>query len=109
MALFMIQDAFTPQAWAAMAKNPVDRREAARELATKFGCTLRDYYFCFGESDVVVIFEAPDAATAAAVAIASNMAGHLKAIRTTQLFTVEEAVEIMRKAGAAGPIRAPSS
>ena len=107
MAHFMVQATYTPEAWGAMAKRPEDRREALHQLAEKAGARLRDLYFCFGESDVVAIIEAPDAATAAAISIAANAAGHLKAIKTTQLMTVEESLEVMRKAGSYGPYRAP--
>jgi uncharacterized protein with GYD domain len=108
VALFVIEAAYTPQAWAAFAKNPEDRRKAVSELAAKGGSTMRDLYFCFGEYDAMLIIEAPDAATAAAFAIAANMAGHLKAIKTTQLFSVDEAMAMMRKAGTMGAIRPPT-
>ena len=55
--------------------------------------------FCFGEYDVVGIFEAPDETTAAAISLAAVSPGHLKAIKTTPLLTVEQAMEAMRKAG----------
>lgn len=68
-----------------------------------------DLYFCFGDDDLVFIFEAPDALTAAAVAVAGNVAGHIKAIKTTQLFTVEESLELMRAAAGLGPAPAPTA
>ena len=43
--------------------------------------------------------ELPDDTTATAVAMAAISAGHLKAYKTTKLFTVEETMEAMRKAG----------
>jgi uncharacterized protein with GYD domain len=95
----MLQITYTAQAWAAMSRKPEDREKAARALAEQAGATLHSMYFCFGEHDVVAIFDAPDAQTAAAVSIAANNAGHLKSIQTTPLFTVAEAMEIMKKAG----------
>jgi uncharacterized protein with GYD domain len=109
MALFMIQAAYTPEAWAAMAKNPQDRREAIRPLAEKVGGKLLDIYFCLGEYDVVVLVEAPDAESAAAMSVGAVSVGHLKSIRTTQLFTADQGLAIMRKAGALGPLRAPTA
>ncbi|MDB5059491.1 MAG: hypothetical protein JWO59_2963 [Chloroflexi bacterium] len=108
MALFMIQATYTPQAWAAMMKKPENRREAIRSMMEKSEWTLRDVYFCFGEYDVVVLYEAPDAIAGAAAAVAANAAGHLKAIKTTQLLTVEESMDIMRKA-AASTLRVPGN
>ena len=43
--------------------------------------------------------ELPDDSAANAFALAVSAAGHLKAYKTTKLFTVEETMEAMRKAG----------
>ena len=40
MAFYMIQAAYTAEAWATMAKNPQDRSIAVRELAQKLGGRL---------------------------------------------------------------------
>jgi uncharacterized protein with GYD domain len=102
MAMYMTQGTYTAEAWAAMAKNPQDRSVAVKELAQKLGGRVVGVYYCFGEYDVVVLSEAPDDTTAMALAIAAVTPGHVKAIRTTRLFTVEETMEAMRKAGSAG-------
>jgi uncharacterized protein with GYD domain len=99
MAFYMVQGAYTAEGIATMAKNPQDRSVPVRELAQKAGGRLIDFYFCFGEYDVVVLFEALDDTTATAIALAAVSAGHLKAYKTTKLFTVEETMEAMRKAG----------
>ena len=100
MAVFMIQGTYTPEAWATMTKNPQDRSIPIRELlAQKFGGRLVSVYYCFGEYDVVVLVELPDDSAATALAMAAISPGHLKAYKTTKLFTVEETMEAMRKAG----------
>lgn len=99
MAFYMVQGTYTAEAWAAMAKNPQDRRIPIRELAQKLGGRLIDAYYCFGEYDVIVLFEAPDDSAALTTAIAGISPGHLKAYKTTKLFTIEETMEAMRKAG----------
>ena len=99
MALYMIQGTYTAEAWASLAKNPQDRRIPMREVEQKLGGRLIDVYYCFGEYDVVVLIELPDDNVALTTAIAAVTPGHLKAIRTTKLFTVEETMEAMRKAG----------
>jgi uncharacterized protein with GYD domain len=98
----MVQAAYSATSWAAMVKSPEDREKAFRQLIEKAGCKLVSFYFCFGEDDVVGIFEAPDNATAAAVAIHASGTGHLRNYRTTPLLTVEETLAIMRKAGDIG-------
>ncbi|HKV57785.1 MAG TPA: GYD domain-containing protein [Ktedonobacteraceae bacterium] len=99
MAFYMIQGTYTTEAWAAMTKNPQDRRIPIREMAQKLGGRLIDVYYCFGEYDVVVLAELPDDNAALTTAIAGVIPGHLKTYKTTRLFTVEETMEAMRKAG----------
>jgi uncharacterized protein with GYD domain len=72
---------------------------AVRGLIERAGGRFQSLHFCFGEHDVVLMYEAPDAATAASISIAATAAGHLKSIQTTALMTVKEAMEAMKKAG----------
>jgi uncharacterized protein with GYD domain len=108
MALYMVQGAYTAESLSTMAKNPQDRSVPVRELVQKLGGQLVGFYFCFGEYDVVALFELPDDSAATAIALAAVSPGHLKAYKTTKLFTVEETMQAMRKAGSltfAGPSR----
>jgi uncharacterized protein with GYD domain len=99
MAVYMIQATYTAEAWATLAKHPQDRSKPVSELAQKLGGRLIGLYFCFGEYDVVALTEMPDDNAALATSLAAVTPGHLKAIKTTRLFTVEETMEAMRKAG----------
>jgi uncharacterized protein with GYD domain len=56
--------------------------------------------------DGLLIYEAPDDATAGAAVLAAARRGHLRATKTTPLFTAEEGMEMMRRAGGT-PFRAP--
>ena len=107
MALYMLEAAYTPEAWAKMVRNPEDRREAVRPMLEKAGCKLVAMYFAFGKFDVITLIDAPDATTAAAVAITAAGAGHLRATRTTALLSVEEAMAAMKKAGSVGQLKTP--
>jgi len=108
MALFMVQATYTSEAWTALIANPQDRRRAIGGLVAKAGGKMIDLYFALGENDIVFIFEAPDAVTAASVSVAGYVAGHIKTIKTTQLLTVDESLELMRRAAALGPGPAPA-
>jgi uncharacterized protein with GYD domain len=99
MALYLLQGAYTAEALAAMAKNPQDRSVPVRELLQKLGGRMIGFYYCFGEYDIVALAELPDDSAATALALAVVSPGHLKAYKTTKLFTVEETMEAMRKAG----------
>lgn len=99
MALYMVQGAYTAEALATMAKHPQDRSVPVKELVQKLGGRLVGVYYCFGEYDVIVLAELPDDSAATALALAAVSPGHLKVYKTTKLFTVEETMEAMRKAG----------
>jgi uncharacterized protein with GYD domain len=106
MPLYMSQFAYTPEAWAALVDNPEDRSAAVRELTEAMGGRLIGWYLSFGEYDGLLIYEAPDNATAGAAALAAASRGHLRALKTTPLFSAEESVEVMRRAGGTS-FRAP--
>jgi uncharacterized protein with GYD domain len=95
----MVQFAYTAETWATMAKNPQDRSGLVRELAQKLGGRLVGFYYCFGKYDGVGLFDLPDDTAAIATSLAAVAPGHIKAIKTTKLFTVEETMEAMNKAG----------
>src|SRR5215211_9319081 len=106
MPIYMTQFAYTPEAWETLAENPEDRSAPLCELLETMGGRLVSWYLSFGEYDGLTIYEAPDNATAGAAALAAASRGHLRAVKTTPLFTSEESVELMRRAG--GPsFRAP--
>lgn len=98
MPLYMTQFSYTPEAWKALVKKPEDRSTVFAEQATKLGGRLQALYYSMGEYDGMVIFEAPDQQTAAAIVFTVISPGHIKSARTTALMTVEEAMEAMHKA-----------
>lgn len=102
MPLFMHQASFTTESWAKMAKQPQNRAEAMRQNFERLGGKLVSYWYCFGEQDVVVTSEMPDNTSAAAACIAACASGVLRSLKTTALISVDETMEAMRKAGAAG-------
>jgi uncharacterized protein with GYD domain len=99
MPLYMTQFAYTKEAWATLTHNPEDRSVAVRELLETGGGRLLSLYLSFGEYDGLLIYEAPDDATAGALILAAATREHLGVTRTTPLFTGEESLEIMRRAG----------
>ena len=106
MPLYMTQVSYTSEAAAALTHNPEDRGEAFGRLAESMGGRMLSFYYSFGEYDVLVIYEAPDESTAAAIVLAATVPGHLSKVKTTVLLSSEEGMEAMRKAGEA-TYRAP--
>jgi uncharacterized protein with GYD domain len=99
MPHYMTQFAYTADAWKALTKNPTNRLETVKALAEKLGVRIEAAYYAFGEYDGVIISEAPDDKTIAAMVIAASTPGHLKSIKTTVLMTGQETVEALRRAG----------
>jgi uncharacterized protein with GYD domain len=101
MPLYMTQFAYTSETWAALTQKPTNRGEAFSGLAETMGGRLLTFYNSFGEYDGLVIYEAPDESTAAAIVLAATSPGHLSRVKTTVLLSAEEGMEAMRKAGGA--------
>ena len=99
MAYYLVQAAYTREAWAAMVKNPQNRGEAVKPVIDKLGGSIKGLWLAFGEYDAVGIVEMPNNTSAAAFSLAASAAGVVKAFKTTPLMTVEEGMEAMKKAG----------
>ena len=108
MALYMTQFSYTGEAWTALAKQPADRRAGLQTLFDRLGGRLIELYYSFGDYDGVVLFEAPDDTAAVAGLVAALGPGHIKAIKTTKLLSVEDTMAALQQAGGlayAGPGR----
>jgi len=102
MAHYLIQAAYTTDAWAAMVKGPQNRIEAIRPAVEGLGGKVVGGWFAFGKYDVVAVLEMPDNVSAAAFSIAAAAGGALKALKTTPLMTMEEGMSAAKKASGAG-------
>lgn len=101
MAYYMIQTAFTAEAWAKMIKTPQNRADQVRPIIEKLGGKLEGYWTCFGDYDNVLIVQAPDNIGAAALSLAAAGGGALRAAKTTPLLTMDETMDAMKRAGKA--------
>lgn len=102
MPTYMTQFSYTSEAWAALARKPEDRGTAVAALLEKLGGRLLNIYYATGDYDGLIIFEAPNGTTAATAIIAAIVPGHVKATKTTELFTMAEVMDILGKVGGIG-------
>jgi uncharacterized protein with GYD domain len=102
MALFLVQVAYTSEAWAVQLHNPLDRREAVSQVVERLGGYVESAYYAVGDYDAILIIEMPDNVRAAAFSLAVSAGGAVKAIKTTPLLTIEDGIEAMRKGAGAG-------
>lgn len=101
MPLYLGRFSYTTDALKALLDQPEDRSVAAREVAESLGGKLLGFWYAFGEFDAVFLMEAPDNASAAALAMAVGAGGALSELETTVLLDMDEAQDAMRKAAAA--------
>ncbi len=97
MPLYLTRFTYTPETWARLAKNPEDRRNAARAYIESVGGKLHGFWYALGEYDGYNLWEAPDSVSMAAVAIAISGGGALSKFETTELLTVEETLEALAR------------
>jgi uncharacterized protein with GYD domain len=104
MAHYLVQFAYTPEAWAVIADTPQGPLEGMRSLIENLGGRLDGAWLTFGEYDAVLICQMPDHISAAAVSLAASVAGSIRLIKTTPMMTAEESLEALKRvAAAAGP------
>jgi uncharacterized protein with GYD domain len=99
MPLYMTQFSYTPEAWAALVKNPEDRSIPVKALLEKFGGKLIGLYYTFGEYDGLIISEGPDNNASMSSLLVSLSAGHVRALKTSPIFSSTEALQNMKNAG----------
>ena len=102
MASYLIQASYTPEAWAAMLKNPQDRSEAIRAVVEKLGGRIGQFWFTFGDYDALGVLDMPDGVSAAALSMAVSAGGACRSVRTTPLLSVAEGLDSMKKAATCG-------
>ena len=86
MAFYIVLCNYTDQGIKAVKDSP-KRADAARDLAKKLGCTMKELYLTMGNYDLVTMVEAPDDETMARFGLTLASAGN---IRTTTLRALSE-------------------
>jgi uncharacterized protein with GYD domain len=87
---FLIEASYTAEGAKGIAKDGGSRRrEVVSELVKKSGGTMESFYFAFGGSDVYIICDMPDVASAMAISLAVNSSGAVK-LKTIPLISMEE-------------------
>jgi uncharacterized protein with GYD domain len=98
MARFLFQGSYSTEGIKGVLKEGGTRRRAAVEAALKsLGGKLEAFYFGFGETDVYVIVDGIDNATAAAFSLGVGASGALSSVKTTVLLTPDEVDHAAKK------------
>ena len=90
MPKYLYQASYTPEGLKGLLKEGGSKRRAAvEELARSLGAKVEAFYYALGDSDVIVIIDAPDNVSAAAASLVINASGAAY-LNTTVLLTPEE-------------------
>lgn len=81
---------------AAGAKSTVDRYQGAKALVESMGGTIESILWTAGPYDIVVVVDAPDDETVAAVSMALASTGNLRSV-TMRGFTEDEMAGVIAK------------
>jgi uncharacterized protein with GYD domain len=95
MATFVVLTSFTDQGMKNI-KETVNRAEAFKQMAGKFGVTVKDFYYTLGRHDAVVVCEAPDDETGTALALSLASRGNVRS-ESLRAFSMAEMAKILEK------------
>jgi uncharacterized protein with GYD domain len=97
MAKYLIQASYTAEGLKGLQKDKASgRRTAVASAAESLGGKLESIYYCFGQDDVIAIFDLPDNVAVSALSLTVSASGMVRT-RTTPLLTVEEVDKALAK------------
>ena len=98
MAKYLIQGNYVGEGVKGLlSEGGSSRREAVAKMIESVGGKLEAFYYAFGKTDVYVIVDLPDHASATAASLAANATGTVK-VKITVLMTPEEVDAAAKKA-----------
>ena len=90
MPKYLVMASYTSEGAKGLLKDGGTKRRQSVETSLKsIGGRVESFYYAFGDSDAVLIIDAPDNMSVAAAAMAINASGAVH-IKTTVLLTLEE-------------------
>ena len=90
MAKYLIEANYTTEGVRGLLKDGgTKRRDVVKKLVKSVGGKVEAFYFCFGETDAVVIVDLPDSTTAASVSLNVAATGAVK-LATVSLLSPED-------------------
>jgi uncharacterized protein with GYD domain len=103
MPKYLLEVSYTPEGAKGLQKDGGSkRRKAAQTLVESLGGKMETFYFAFGERDVFVIADLPDAVSAAAASVTLAATGAVTS-KSTVLITPEEMDQATKKSASYSP------
>ncbi|HEX4765378.1 MAG TPA: GYD domain-containing protein [Lichenihabitans sp.] len=101
MSHYLIEGSYTGASAKAMVASPTDRSVQAKSVVESLGGTFYHFFFALGDSDFILLCEAPDDSVVMAISLAVGASGSFSRIKTTKLITAAEAQQAMTRAKSA--------
>ena len=95
MATYIVLANFTDQGIRNVKDSP-KRADAYKAMAKKAGVTVKDLYWTLGHYDLVLVLDAPDAASVTALSLATGSLGNVRT-ETLTAFSGDEIGRIVGK------------
>ena len=103
MPKYLIQASYTQEGLKGLLKEGgTSRKSTVEQLARGLGGSIEAFYYAFGDSDVYVIADMPDDATASAISLTIGATGSVS-LKTTVLITPETVDDAVKKTVAYRP------
>lgn len=102
MPTFIITGSYTAEAARGMMAKPSDREAATRSLVEASGGKLIAWYLTTGDSDFMVIAEAPSGSDILPSLIATGASGQVTNLKTVRAFSAAEFMAAQAKASEIG-------
>jgi uncharacterized protein with GYD domain len=97
MPKYLLKASYTAEgAQGLLQEGGTKRRQAAEAALKSLGATMESFYFAFGATDVFVLADAADHATASAASLAITASGAVR-VETVVLITPEELDQLTQK------------
>lgn len=107
MPMYLARVKLSKEFMNAVVDRPEDRITTTTKLLKGIGGRLHNYFFAFGEYDIILLFDLPDNVSAASLSMVLSASSSATEIEITPLLTMQEAVEAMHRSSEAMAVYKP--
>jgi len=107
MPTYLALFAYTGDTWRRLMGSSGDRTSAITAAVQAAGASLRSVHWMLGSYDGVLVLDAPDSVSAAAVSVTAMSSGAFRAVETHELFTQDQLEGILSRAADARAVFSP--
>ena len=99
MPVYMTEAKLSEESLTILSNKPSDRKKEVKKVIDAYGGKLIDFYWIFGEYDILTIYDAPDNSVAMAILMTLSAGGNVASHRSTILVPNDQAMKAMKLSG----------